>query len=265
MASRLIASAVMLLSIVIFTSCSSKAPQMEAQEAPEASGPTDTWGWDYEGPRGPESWGQLNSKYKRCETGQRQSPINLVWQRPQKFRPLKVNYGPGQATIINAGYTFRLELTPQSSIRFQNEDYILEKIEFRTPSEHQLSGNSFPMEVQFYHRSSNGLKQVIMSALAISGRESPWFELLWQISSTQPQFQSSNSFPFDPSQVVPDRQTYYNYEGSLTHPPCLEGVQWIVMNTPVQLSADQLNRFRSLFGSNNRPIQPLNNRKVTNH
>ncbi len=255
------------LGILTLIGCSSQPTQeqIQAEPAEESQGPQDIWGWDYSGERGPEAWGTLNPKYKTCREGQEQSPINLVWQKPTSKRPLKVNYRQGQATIINAGYTFRLELTAQSSIEFRGQHYTLEKIEFRTPSEHTLSDKSQAMEIQFYHRSSNGLKQVVMAALASIGAESDWLNMLIQASSTQPKFQSSNSFTFDPSQLVPDRLTFYQYSGSLTHPPCLEGVQWVVLNTPVQISAKQLEQIQSMFGSNNRPVQPLNNRKVTNY
>lgn len=255
------------LGILTLIGCSSQPtnPQVQDEPAAQSKSPQDIWGWDYSGERGPEAWGALNPKYKTCREGQEQSPINLVWQKPTSKRPLQVNYRQGQATIINAGYTFRLELTAQSSIEFRGEHYTLEKIEFRTPSEHTLSDKSQPMEIQFYHRSSNGLKQVVMAAFATTGTDSEWLDMLIQISSTQPKFQSSNSFPFNPSQLVPDRLTFYQYSGSLTHPPCLEGVQWVVLNTPIKMSAKQLEKIRSMFGANNRPIQPLNNRKVTNY
>jgi len=235
------------------------------EQVKQIESPQDIWGWDYSGERGPQAWGTLNPKYKTCREGQEQSPINLVWQKPTSKRPLKVNYRQGQATIINAGYTFRLELTAQSSIEFRGEHFTLEKIEFRTPSEHTLSEKSQPMEIQFYHRSSNGLKQVVMAAFATTGTDSQWLEMLIEISSSQPKFQSSNSFPFDPSQLVPDRLTFYQYSGSLTHPPCLEGVQWVVLNTPIKMGVQQLEKLQSLFGANNRPTQPLNNRKITNY
>jgi carbonic anhydrase len=200
-----------------------------------------------------------------CASGSYQSPINLVWHRPKNDSPLRLNYTEGNATVMNAGYTLRVELTPQSSIRVQGMDYLLEKIEIRSPSEHQLSGNNMPMELQFYHRSSNGLKQAVISLFVINGRGSAWFDRLWDKTQQLPRFKSSPTFRFNPDQLVPPRQTYYHYQGSLTHPPCLEEVQWFVFNTPLQLSQEQIRAFRNLFGPNNRPVQPLNDREVSNH
>ncbi len=266
------------ITIVIATaflviSCSSRPPveestneQEQQAEEPQTPQRKDVWGWEYNnGPRGPMNWASLNPQYYMCSTGSKQSPINLVWHRPKQGNPLKLSYTEGNATIINAGYTFRIELTPQSSIEFDGKDYLLEKIEFRSPSEHHLSGNQLPMELQFYHRSSNGLKQAIVSLFVITGRGSAWFDRLWEKTQSLQKFKSSPTFRFNPDQLIPPRQTFYHYVGSLTHPPCLEEVKWFVFNTPLQLSKEQISKFRSLFEQNNRPIQLLNDRDVTNY
>ncbi len=256
---------------LILGSCSSRPPVQEQSSQPEekmeAPKPKkDIWAWDYtNGPRGPQNWAMLNPQYDMCSNGRAQSPVNLVWHKPSGPNPLKINYKDGNATVMNAGYTFRIELTPQSSIQFNGMDYLLEKIEFRSPSEPALSGNQLPMELQFYHRSSNGLKQAIISLFVITGRGSAWFDRLWDRTVNLPSFKSSPTFRFNPEQLIPPRQTFYHYEGSLSHPPCLEGVQWFVFNTPLQLSKEQIAMFRNLFNKNNRPLQPLGDRKVTNH
>ncbi len=260
---------ILLISILaIVSACSSSSPvqeeviQNEKEATPQA--PKDMWGWSYEGDRGPEHWAQLNPQYDMCSSGQKQSPINLQWQKPSSPNPLKINYFESNAVITNTGYTFRLELTPESSINFNGIDYILEKIEFRTPSEHQLSGKSLPMEMQFYHRSSNGLKQAIITLFVISGRQAPWFDQFWESASSLDKFSSSASQKFNPQQFIPPRQTFYHYEGSLTHPPCLEGVQWFVFNTPLQLSPEQIAAFKAKYNSNNRPLHSNKNRKISN-
>src|SRR5690606_29233818 len=136
--------------------------------------------------------------------------------------------------------------------------YLLEKIEFRTPSEHQLSGNTLPAELQFYHRSPNGLKQAIISLFVVSGKGSEWFNKIWDLATKTPLYKSSATFRFNPAKLIPPRETFYHYEGSLSHPPCLEGVQWLVFNTPLQLSQQQIAALRSVYNNNNRPIQKLN-------
>lgn len=260
--------------IAIFLGACSSSPTVQEQssegekkamEQKQSQPQADVWAWEYDGARGPDNWANLNPKYGMCGTGQMQSPINLVWHKPTPASPLKISYNEGNATLTHTGYTYRLELTPQSQISYNGQDYLLEKIEFRTPSEHKLSGNHMPIELQFYHRSTNGLKQAILSLFVIAGRSSSWFDQIWQLAVSLPSLKSSPSFRLDPSRLIPPRQTFYHYEGSLTHPPCLEAVQWFVMNTPLQLSKDQINQFRMIFNKNNRPVQPTNGRKITNY
>ncbi len=260
------------LALFLFTACSSTPPEqpvekrpVEVQQAPTPQ--KDSWSWDYEAdsPRGPERWSKLNPQYDMCATGTQQSPINLVWHKPSSPNPLDISYRETNATLMNTGYTIRLEMTPQSQVNFKGTDYILEKIEMRTPSEHSLSGNRLPMELQFYHRSTNGLKQAMISLFVITGRGSAWFDRLWDKAKVLNGYKSSPTFKFNPLQLIPPRQTYYHYQGSLTHPPCLEGVQWFVFNTPLQLSKEQIAMVRGLFKSNNRPIQPTNDRPITNY
>lgn len=234
-------------------------------ETASSSPQSDVWGWDYEGERGPEHWSKLNPQYATCSAGTAQSPINLVWQKPSSPNPLKLNYVDSGVVATNAGYTYRMELTPESTLRFGEMDYVLEKIEFRSPSEHQLSGNIMPMEIQFYHRSSNGLKQAILSVFVVSGKGSAWFDTILAQMQGLPRFQSIDIGRFNPNQLIPPRQTFYHYEGSITHPPCLEGTQWFVFNTPLQLSQEQILAFRGLFPANNRPIQSTNGRKIFNY
>ena len=257
---------------LLTVSCSSRPPvEEEKPQTPQpppgaVQGKKDIWSWDYsEGKRGPQNWANLNKQYDMCSSGEQQSPVNLIWHRPQQPNPLTIDYKPGNATIIDAGYTLRVDLTPQSQISYQGRDFLLEKIEIRSPSEHTLSGNQLPMELQFYHRSSNGLRQAIISLFVVEGRGSAWFDELWGKTNNLPNYQSSSAFRFNPEQLIPPRKTFYHYEGSLTHPPCLEGVQWFVFNTPLQLSKEQIGRFRTKYQENNRPSQPLGEREITNY
>lgn len=255
--------------------CSSRSKAVEEQvadseaaakeESAEAQPEQELWQWDYKGEKGPENWAGLNPQYEMCTSGMEQSPINLVWQRPQKKSPLVVKYKEGDAVIANTGYTFRIEFTPQSEVIFNGQAYMLEKAEFRTPSEHNLSGNSLPMEIQFYHRSPNGLKQAVLSLFVIIGKGSAWFDELWAKAIDVPVYKTSEKFSFNPDLLIPPRQTFYHYQGSLTHPPCLQGVDWFVFNTPLQLSKDQIASFRAMYDHNNRPIQKSLKRKVTNY
>ena len=254
--------------LILNLSCSSSGPIQETHlDEPKKVEPTKTaqWEWAYKGEKGPKNWAKLNSQYSSCSEGQLQSPLNLTWTKPSQKNPLKINYHEGNTTISNTGYTFRLQMTPESHVVFNGEQYILEKIEFRTPSEHQLSGRSMPMEIQFYHRSPNGLKQAILSLFVISGnKEAEWFGKLWNAMTKTKAYQASPSFRFNPGNLIPPKQTFYHYVGSLTHPPCREGVKWFVFNTPLAISKEQIYAFKSIYNHNNRPIQPTHKRKIIN-
>lgn len=225
--------------------------------------PDDPWAWDYEGPRGFNNWASLNPAYQMCRNGRKQSPINLKWEKPKVEKPLRLSYQPAHVVIKNIGYTFRIDFTRPVLIYFNNREYQLEKVEFRSPSEHHLSQKQFPLEVQMYHRSPNGL--LIISSFFEVGRQSPWFQdFLAQAEQLEPQ-KTSARLIFDSQNLIPSRQTYYHYSGSLTHPPCLEDVEWVVFNTPQQISKKQMTQLRDLMPINNRPLQPIYDREVKNY
>ena len=251
------------LSLSLLVACALMPFQKNSTQDLDSQG--DIWSWDYSsGPRGPGSWSKLNPQYGLCSQGHAQSPIDLRWGLPSKANPLKIMYREGSARVTHGGYTLRVEVTPQSSIRYRGKDYFLEKMEFRSPSEHSLSGRFFPMELQLYHRSSNGLRQAIVSLFMEKGPKAPWFEKFWQFTSPSEKTSSPVVFTLNPDQLLPASKTFYHYEGSLTHPPCLERVQWFVFNTPLSLSPEQIHQFRKIFVKNNRPLQPLRGRKVKN-
>lgn len=238
---------------------------VETNTEPVVEKPAVSLEWSYAGNNGPNSWGDIRPEYQTCKTGKSQSPVNLKWSKPISDNPIKFSYGPSQAQIENTGYTYRLRFTASNTILFKGETYILEKLEVRSPTEHTLSGNSLPMELQLYHKTSSGLKTAILSLIVIEGKQAPWFDEIWaQAKNVQPG-QTSTMFNVNPSVIIPPAKTHYHYVGSLTHPPCSEGVDWFIYNTPLQLSREQIAAFRSSYNDNNRKVQPLNDRKVTNH
>ena len=123
------------------------------------------------------------------------SPVNLIWTKPTLANPLEIRYKEGDVVLSNTGYTYRLEFTPSSQIIFNGQEYLLEKAEIRTPSEHQLSGRSLPVEIQFYHRSPNGLKQAIISLFAVEGQGGAWFDKFWDVAVQTSDLQCQPRFP----------------------------------------------------------------------
>lgn len=267
--------------ILILLGCSSEPVVVEETITPDQQAPNDlvppqvapleipkpalNLEWSYAGSNGPSAWGDIRPEYQTCKTGKTQSPVNLKWSKPVSGNLVKINYVPGQAQIENTGYTLRVRFPSTNSIQHNGETYTLEKMEIRTPTEHTLSGNSLPMEFQLYHKTSNGLKTAMISLIVIEGKPAPWFDEIWNQAKALNAGATSGTINVDPGQIIPPAKTYYQYTGSLTHPPCSEGVEWFIFNTPLQLSKEQISSFRQSFNENNRKPQPLNNRKVLNH
>lgn len=241
------------------------AEKRKKQERPKSVA-INPLGWSYAGEDGPQAWGNSQLDHTLCKTGKEQSPLNLVYREPTgQKKPMDLSYQRGQVSLFDPGYALRLNFSPQSQLRFADQDYILEKAEIRIPSEHTLSGKTLPGEMQLYHRSTNGLRRAMVSLFFIEGQESPAFRPLLELANNLKGAQPSEPLPFDPSVLIPPQKTYYHYRGSLTHPPCHEGVQWFVMNTPIQMSSEQFSVLQRFYTGNRRPLQPLKGRSVTNY
>jgi len=239
-------------------------PEQQAAAAPPMTAPaapTGNFSWTYEGATGPEAWANVNPDYIQCGKGKKQSPVNLTWKKPmKKGMRLDFSYAPSQAMIDVSTPVPQLKFNGGNQMLLNGKVYNLDHIEFHSPSEHQLSKNSMSLEIEFIHRAVEGGKMAAFSVFAIEGHENPLLGDLWNSFSS-----NVASIQFDASKLVPPQKTFYFYPGSLTTPPCTEGVDWIVFNTPVELSQQQIVAFRAKFPPNARPIQPLNGRKITNY
>lgn len=227
--------------------------------------PTQTW--SYIGNTGPIHWGELDPTYSACSIGINQSPININFAQVKKLNPIKgglqIHYKPAPFTIENTGFTIQANPTNSSSyILLGGNKYILKQFHFHTPSEHQFNGQSKEMELHFVHQNKYG-KIVVIGLLIKEGSENVTLESIWKV---MPKELSTQTLllekPINLLALLPQVQTYFYYNGSLTTPPCSEGVQWIVFEKPIELSSSQIQDFRRVFPDNHRPIQPLNGRAI---
>jgi carbonic anhydrase len=251
------------------TACSHHPAVEESQVSPEQQpaadaatpAPTTNSAWTYDGATGPDAWGSINPDYIQCSQGKKQSPVNLAWKKPtKKGARLDFSYTPSPVTVNLSSPVPQLQFGGGNQMLLNGKVYNLDHIEFHSPSEHQLSKNSMSLEIQFIHKAIEGGNMAALSVFAIEGHENPLLADVWA------NFAANNkSFQFDAGKLIPPQKTFYHYQGSLTSPPCSENVDWIVFNTPVELSQQQILAFRSRFPANSRPIQPLNKRKITNH
>jgi carbonic anhydrase len=213
--------------------------------------------WAYRGEFGPEMWGLLSQDFKNCSSGKSQSPVDIPKHSPVMEHGLETGW-----TFLKGSWDLQKQemkyniFTPASSI-IGNETYILKSVSFHTPSEHQISGLTFPMEIEFVHQSKGG-RWSMLSTMVEMGQQNPQFDKL--ISSLDAANSKQNSDPIDFSTLVPINKSVFRYTGSLTVPPCTEGVQWNVFQQSIELSREQINAFRSKSPMNSRPIQNLGGR-----
>ena len=232
--------------------------QKEKQAAPQ----TETVCWGYKMENGPNVWGQLSPEYELCSAGIHQSPIDIVNPAPAELPPITFNYRPTSLDIHNTGNTIEVVYQEGSWIEVDRTKYHLLQFHFHAPSEHTVTGNPYEMEMHLVHESEDGALAVI-GALIKSGSTNTAFNTFWSHLPTVPgESVQDNSVVLNASDLLPSIKHTYRYEGSLTTPPCSEGVKWLVLTTPIEMSQSQIAAFKAILSGNNRPVQPLNGREL---
>lgn len=223
------------------------------------------WTYDETGPDGPAHWGELAADYEACRSGHRQSPVNLDGAIAADLHPLGLHYPPLAARLVNTGHTVQIEPGNASQDAFFTLDgkhYVLQQIHFHTPSEHRVKGREYPLEAHFVHKDAAGNLAVI-AVLFESGAPHPLLETLWPLIPERAGDARELQRPVRPADLLPRRTDYLRVNGSLTTPPCSEGVLWLVMKAHPQVSPSEVERFAHLVhGHNNRPVQPTYAREV---
>ncbi len=219
--------------------------------------------WAYEGHAGPDHWADLDHGFMQCKSGREQSPIDISTSTVARVNlpPIKLAYNSAAAELVNDGHTIQVNLTEGGSVMVPSGDYEILQFHFHTPSEEKIDGRSFPLVVHLVHKNATGQLAVI-AVLVREGKENM---VLKDIFSALPAKQSKLPLQdnFDLSNLIPDTLGYYSFKGSLTTPPCSEGVTWYVLKTPIEMSLNQINAFKQVFKMNARPVQPLNGRIIS--
>ena len=233
---------------------------LRAQVAHSAEWKTE---WGYQGEIGPDHWGRLAPEYAACN-GKAQSPIDIRGATKSSLPPLRFDYRNGPLAIDNNGVTIRVNYPPGQSGDFLtvgDARYQLVQFHFHHPSEEYVGGKQFPMVLHLVHKSSDG-KVAVVAVMVKEGKANATVQQLWDhIPKTEGQVELEG-VSFDPSGLMPRELGYYRYEGSQTAPPCNEGVTWLVLKKPVEISAAQIAAFAQLFPHDVRPPQALNGRIV---
>jgi carbonic anhydrase len=218
--------------------------------------------WSYSGSTNPTKWHELNSEYQTCETGNRQSPINIqasdIARRPSGN--IDFNYSMSDLEVVNNGHTIKVNYDAGSSITLDGETYELKQFHFHTPSEHWVNGEAAAMELHLVHQNNAG-EIAVVGVLIKSGSKNPQMAQVWSNIPGEGETKASKTM-VDASKFLPENRNYYRYSGSLTTPPCSEGVKWVLFETPIEASPEQIEAFANLYPSSARPIQDTNNRSI---
>ena len=239
--------------IVILMSASACSPQQTETTSPH---------WTYEGEEGPSHWRELDESYTTCSAGMSQSPIDVLNPSEQDLTNVPFHYEPSELRILNNGHTVQVNYDPGSYIELDNTRYDLIQFHHHAPGEHTIDGVSFPVELHIVHKNADG-NLAVVGILLKEGTENVAYQPFignLPVEKTDPKDAGVKINAMD---LLPSTQTTFRYSGSLTTPPCTEGVSWLLMTTPVELSAQQLTVLDSIFeGGNNRPVQALNDRPL---
>ena len=218
--------------------------------------------WSYEGKNGPEHWGDLSPDFVQCRVGVNQSPVDITGTIDAELPPLKLDYNTYTTELINNGHTGQANVEPGNYLRVGGESFELAQFHVHTPSEHQIDGKQFLMEVHFVHTNDKGELAVVAM-------------LIDEGSPTGEMHKYTSKIPVELNKPVPYRQAladlppaskteipYYRYNGSLTTPPCTEGVRWYILKEVMTISSDLRATYYDLIGDDARGPQPVNARVI---
>lgn len=220
--------------------------------------------WGYTGGTGPLNWGKLDPAYRTCSEGKEQSPIDIRGAHLNKaLQPVEFHYLAGGVTIENNGHTVQVLVHPGSYIVAGGVRYDLQSFEFHHPSEEAVKGRLSNMDVHLLHKSADGKLAVVAVRLSENANApNATLATLWEHLPTAPGQKQTITTLVNPGGLLPADRGYWTYMGSLTTPPCTEGVRWFVFEQEITISREQLNVFAQLYRVNSRPLQDAHGRRI---
>jgi carbonic anhydrase len=221
--------------------------------------------WSYHGDQGPAHWGEVGSPL--CASGKTQSPIDIDRHQVQskKLTPesLQVNYRQLPLRLLNNGHSIQADALGDESLTFKGEAYRLRQFHFHVPSEHLFNHRAYPMEMHLVNQTVDG-RLLVLGVMIEEGKENAELAHLWRAMPSvegQKAVLAGKDSP-DLEKLLPGKTHHFYYTGSLTTPPCSEGVQWVLYERPIELSRQQIEQFRKLFKDNHRPALGLEGREI---
>lgn len=217
--------------------------------------------WSYHGEGGPEHWGSMKSEYSLCSSGNRQSPIDIRDQISVQLDPVQFDYKPSNFRVIDNGHTVQVNVSAGNSIEVMGRRYELQQFHFHRPSEERINGRQFDMVAHLVHKDLEG-KLAVVAVLLDRGSAQPVVQQVWNNLPLEKNEELAAKSTIDLNGLLPADRGYFTYMGSLTTPPCSEGVLWMVMKNPVSIASNQIDIFSRLYPMNARPVQSAAGRMI---
>lgn len=218
--------------------------------------------WGYAGDIAPAKWGQLSDEYAVCGSGKNQAPVDIQSVVKAGLPALPVTYQTGGEQILNNGHTIQVVYQQGSHVSIDGRDFMLKQFHFHAPSENRINGQAYPLELHLVHADQDG-NLAVVGLMFEEGAANALLATLW----AQMPAKAGTTVALNPAvnvaDLLPTDRHYYRFAGSLTTPPCSEGVRWLVLKHPMTASKEQIAQFAQLMGHpNNRPLQPLGARQI---
>ena len=216
--------------------------------------------WGYSGDVGPDRWAELSPEFAACR-GKSQSPVDVRGAVGADLEPLEIRY-PGSTTgIVHTGGAVQVDAGPGSSIRIQGRTFELVQFHMHVPAEHTIEGRAFALETHFVHVGEDE-QLTVVAVLFREGESNPGLRRIGEAAPRAEGERARLEVKVEELGLLPESRAYYRYMGSLTAPPCTEGVIWLILDEPLTASREDVDRFVRAVGRNARPVQPLNGRLI---
>ena len=217
--------------------------------------------WAYAGETGPAAWGGLKPEFATCASGTRQSPIDIRGGIAVDLAPVNFDYRPSAFSVLDNGHTVQANLQGGNFIEVSGRRYELVQFHFHRPSEERINGRQYDMSLHLVHKDAEG-RLAVVGLLLERGAPQPVVQRVWNDLPLEKGMEQPAGQPLDLAELLPADRGYYTYMGSLTTPPCSEGVLWMVMLQPVPVSQAQIDIFARLYPMNARPVQAASGRLI---
>lgn len=217
--------------------------------------------WGYEGAGGPAQWAAMRPDFATCGSGQRQSPIDLRDGIRVQLDPVQFEYKASGFRVIDTGHTVQVNVDGGNTIEVMGRRYELQQFHFHRPSEERIDGRVFDMSAHLVHKDPEG-RLAVVAVLLEGGSAQPLVQTIWNNLPLEKGDEVPARGAIDLNALLPAERGYFTYMGSLTTPPCSEGVLWMVMKQPVSVSPEQIAIFSRLYPMNARPVQSASGRLI---